>query len=85
MNKTPLTQRLGEGLLDRGDQAGRAVGDDQQRAGQAAAGEIGEEVRPGVGGLGPRNSVTSASSAACISSCAPSRATSSKISWIGLS
>ena len=33
----------------------------------------------------PRNSVTSASSAACISSCAPSRATSSRISGSALS
>ena len=35
MDETPLTQRLGESLLDRGDQAGRPVGDDQQREGQA--------------------------------------------------
>jgi hypothetical protein len=48
VDETPLPQGLGEGLLDRGDQAGRAVGDDQQRGGQAA---VGEEVMPGVGAL----------------------------------
>ena len=49
--KTALAQRLGVGLLDRGDQPGRAVADDQQRAGQAPVLQIGEEVVPGVGGL----------------------------------
>jgi len=51
VDQAPLTQRLGEGLLDRGDQARRAVGDDQQRRGQAAVFQIGEEGVPGVGGL----------------------------------
>src|SRR2546421_352380 len=37
-----LTQRLGVGLLDRGDQPGGPVGDDQQRGGQAAAGQVGQ-------------------------------------------
>ncbi len=49
MDETALTQRLGEGLLDRGDQACRAVADDQQRGGQAAVLEISQEVVPGVG------------------------------------
>jgi hypothetical protein len=40
--------------LDRGDQPGGAVGDDQQRAGQPAGAEVGQEGRPGVGGLGGR-------------------------------
>jgi hypothetical protein len=44
MDETPLTQRPGKRLLDRGNQAGRPVGDDQQRGGQAAVLEIGEEV-----------------------------------------
>ena len=51
MDKAPLAQRPGVGLLDRGDQPGRAVGDDQQRAGQAAVLEILQEVVPGVGGF----------------------------------
>src|SRR5712691_11549004 len=51
MNKAPLPERLGVGLLDRGDQPGRAVADDQQRGGQAPVGEISQEAVPGVGGL----------------------------------
>jgi hypothetical protein len=51
VDQTALTQRLGEGLLDRGDQAGGAVADDQQRGAQAAVLEVGEEVVSGVGGL----------------------------------
>ena len=51
MDETALAQGLGEGLLDRRDQPGRAVGDDQQRRGQAAVLQVGEEVTPGVGGL----------------------------------
>jgi hypothetical protein len=51
VDQAPLAQRPGVGLLDRGDQPGRPVGDDQQRAGQAAGGQVGEEVVPGVGGL----------------------------------
>ena len=46
-----MPQRLGEGLLDRGDQAGCPVGDDQQRGRQAAVLQVGQEVTPGVGGL----------------------------------
>ena len=46
VDQTPLTQSLREGLLDRGDQPGGAVGDDQQRGGQAAVFEVGEEVVP---------------------------------------
>ena len=51
MNKTPLAQCLRVGLLDRGDQAWRPVGDDQQRAGQAPVLQVGQEACPGVGGL----------------------------------
>jgi hypothetical protein len=51
VDDAPLAQRLREHLLDRGDQAGRTVGDDQQRAGQAAVFQVGEEVVPGVGRL----------------------------------
>jgi len=46
-----LAQGLGVGLLDRGDQPGRAVGDDQQRGGQAPVFQVGQEGVPGVGGL----------------------------------
>src|SRR5262245_44440634 len=48
MDQTALTQRRGVNLLDRADQAGGAVADDQQRAGQAAVAQVGEEVLPGV-------------------------------------
>jgi hypothetical protein len=72
MNKTLLTQRLGEGLLDRGDQAGRAVTDDQQRGGQTAILEVGEEVVPGVGGL-----AAGSATAALTSTWTPSTATPS--------
>jgi hypothetical protein len=51
MNQASLTQRLGVDLLDRTDQARRAVTDDQQRAGQAATAQAREEVLPGVEGL----------------------------------
>jgi hypothetical protein len=51
MNETPLTECLGEGLLDRADQAGRPVGDDQQRGAQTALLQVLQEVVPGVGGL----------------------------------
>ena len=51
MDETALTQCLRVGLLDRGDQAGGAVGDDQQRGGQAAVFQVGQEGVPGVGGL----------------------------------
>jgi hypothetical protein len=51
VNQAPLTQRLGVGLLDRGDQPGCPVGDDQQWGSQAAIGQVGEEAMPGVGGL----------------------------------
>ena len=51
VNKTALPECPGVGLLDRGDQPGRPVGDDQQRAGQATVLEILEEAVPGVGGL----------------------------------
>ena len=51
MDKAALAQGLGVGLLDRGDQARGAVGDDQQRGGQAPVFQVGEEVVPGVGGL----------------------------------
>jgi hypothetical protein len=51
VDQASLAQRLGEGLLDRGDQPGRAVADDQQRGGQAAVLQAGEEVVSGVGGF----------------------------------
>jgi hypothetical protein len=51
MDETPLTQRLREGLLDRGDQARGTVADHQQRGGQGAALQAGEEVMPCVGRL----------------------------------
>ena len=43
VDETALAQGLGVGLLDRGDQARGAVGDDQQRGGQAAVFQIGQE------------------------------------------
>ena len=52
MDQTPLAQRAREGLLGGADQAGCAVGDDQQRWFEAAAYQVGQEVVPGVGGLG---------------------------------
>src|SRR5690606_25115516 len=42
----------GKDLLGGGDEAGRPVGDDQQRRSQPARGEVGEEVVPGVGRFG---------------------------------
>jgi len=51
MDQTALTQRLGEGLPGRGDQAWRAVADDQQRGGQSPVLEILQEVMPDIGGL----------------------------------
>ena len=54
MDQTALAQRGAHGLLHRGDQPGRAVGDHQQRAAQAAGAQIAQEPRPGVGGLGRR-------------------------------
>jgi hypothetical protein len=51
MNKASLTQRLGVDLLDRADQARRAVGDDQQRGRQAAVAQVSEEVFRRVEGL----------------------------------
>ena len=51
MNQASLAQRLRVGLLDRGDQAGGAVADDQQWGGQAAVFQISQEGCPGVGGL----------------------------------
>jgi hypothetical protein len=47
-----LTQRGRHGALDRGQQPGRAVADDQQRASQAPLTQIGEEPLPSVCGLG---------------------------------
>ena len=69
-----LAQGLGVGLLDRGDQAGGAVGDDQQRAGQAAVLQIGQEGVPGVGGLAGarRKSLPSAASGPSLSCPPPS-------------
>jgi hypothetical protein len=43
MNNAALAQRGREDLLDRADQPGRAVADDQQRGGQAAVFEVGQE------------------------------------------
>ena len=51
MDQAALAQRLGVGLLDRGDQPRRPVADHQQRAGQAPLLQVGKEVVPGVGGL----------------------------------
>jgi hypothetical protein len=51
VDDTSLPQGLGVSLLDGRDQPGRAVGDDQQRGGQAPVFEIGEEAVPGIGGL----------------------------------
>src|SRR5215472_454443 len=51
MDEAPLTQRIREGLLNRADQARGTVGDDQQRASQAAVLQVGEEGVPGVSGL----------------------------------
>ena len=51
VDQASLAQGLGVRLLDRGDQPGRAVGYDQQRGGQAAVFQIGQEGVPGVGGL----------------------------------
>ena len=51
MDDTSLPQGPGVSLLDGRDQPGRAVGDDQQRGGQAPVFEIGEEAVPGIGGL----------------------------------
>jgi hypothetical protein len=45
MNKTPLTQLGRHGALDRGQQPGRAVADDQQRAAQALLTQIGQVVQ----------------------------------------
>jgi len=50
MDEAPLTQRIREGLLNRADQARGTVGDDQQRASQAAVLQVGEEGVPGVSG-----------------------------------
>jgi hypothetical protein len=46
-----LAQCGGENLLDRGDQPASAVGDHQQRTCQPAAGQVGQEISPGVGGF----------------------------------
>ena len=48
MNQTTLAQRAGQTGFGGVDQPGRAVGDDQQRRAQSAAGELVEEVSPGV-------------------------------------
>ena len=48
VDDTSLPQGPGVSLLDGRDQPGRAVGDDQQRGGQAPVLEIGEEVVPGI-------------------------------------
>src|SRR5579859_2199782 len=48
MNQAALTQRPGHGPLERADQPGRPVGDDQQGWAQAAGFEAVEEVVPGV-------------------------------------
>lgn len=40
MNETPLAQRGREDLIGGADQAGRALGDDQQRWAQAAADQV---------------------------------------------
>ena len=42
--ETALPRRTREAFLDRTDQAGRAVGDDQQRIGQAAPSHVLEEL-----------------------------------------
>ena len=51
VDQAALAQRFRVGLLDRGDQPRGAIGDDQQRGGQAAVLQVGEEGCPGVGGL----------------------------------
>jgi hypothetical protein len=51
VDQTPLPQRAAEHGLGGVDQPAGAVGDDQQRWGEAAGGELVEEVVPGVGGL----------------------------------
>jgi hypothetical protein len=53
VDETPLAQRLGEGLLDRGDQAGGAVADNQQRGCQAPADSPLPGARPMNAGLPP--------------------------------
>src|SRR5262245_8688540 len=44
VGETALPRRAREAFLDRADQAGRAVGDDQQRIGQAAPSHVLEEL-----------------------------------------
>jgi len=44
VGETALPRRAREAFLDRADQAGRAVGDDQQRIGQAAPSYVLEEL-----------------------------------------
>lgn len=48
MDQTALTQRAGHGALDRADQPGRAVGDDQQGWAQTTRLQAVEELVPGV-------------------------------------
>ena len=48
MHQAPLAQRRRERLLDRGQQPGGTVGDHQNWRAQATAGQVGEEVDPGV-------------------------------------
>jgi hypothetical protein len=51
MDKAPLAQRRRHGALGGADQPGRAVGDDQQRAGQAALAQVTQEPVPRVARL----------------------------------
>ena len=51
VDQTALSQCGAHGAFDRADQSGRAVGDDQQWAGQPAFTQPGQESFPGVAGL----------------------------------
>ena len=52
MDEAALPQRGTDGPLDRADQPGRAVRDDEQRAAEPALTEVGKQPGPGVAGLG---------------------------------
>lgn len=51
VDQAALRQGFWEDVLDGGDQATGAVGDDQQRTRQAVVSQIGQEISPGVGRL----------------------------------
>jgi hypothetical protein len=48
VDQTALAYSGREGVLDRADQPRCAVGDDQHRRPQPSAGQVGEEIEPGV-------------------------------------